>query len=295
MAAILAAGGAMLAPGLGLAKPLPQPVADMIDAAASDPAALKAVVAAAKKTNPDSLPEIDAQVMAAGKRVESERQATLATQGFFDGWKGKGELGASLTTGNSNDANVAIGLNFSKQTLKWRHVIDATADYARDGEAVSKERYFGVYSANYQIIPRLYAVSTLAGEVNRFEGIHSRFTEALGLGYRVFDSPALKLNFEASPALRQTDFTDTGHENRLTARLAQTFAWTFTPGTVLNQSVTAYVRPKEAVVTANTSLTVKLLGAIAARGSFEVRYMSDPHVGRTSVDTTTRTTLVYDF
>lgn len=291
----LAAGGLMLAPAAGLAKPLPRPVADMIDAAAADPAALKAVVAAARKTNPESLPEIDAQVAAAAVRTERERQARLATQGLLEGWEGKGEIGASLTTGNSADANMAIGFNLTKQTQTWRHGFDASVDYSRSDDEVSKERYFAVYSANYRIDPRLYAVSTLAGEANRFEGIHSRFTEAVGLGYRVFNTPRLKLNLEASPALRQTDFTDTGAESLLTARLAQTLAWTLMPGTVLNQSLTAYVRPREAIVTANTSLTVKLLGSIAARGSFEVRYTSDPHVGRTSTDTTTRTTLVYDF
>jgi len=44
------------------AEPVPASVAAMIDAAAGDPASLKTVADIAKKTNPGSAAEIDAQV-----------------------------------------------------------------------------------------------------------------------------------------------------------------------------------------------------------------------------------------
>ncbi|HEX5262648.1 MAG TPA: DUF481 domain-containing protein, partial [Phenylobacterium sp.] len=141
MAAALAVGSGWLAftPGSAQATPPPKAVIDMIDAAAGDPATLKTVVEIAKKTNPDSTAEIDAEVKALAERAEAERVAKLSHQTFFEGWSGKGQAGGFVSTGNSDDRGLTVVLGFTKESLHWRHGFEVLADYQEsDGEA-SKE------------------------------------------------------------------------------------------------------------------------------------------------------------
>lgn len=286
---------ASLPPTIAAATPPPKAVTDMIAAAAGDPATLKAVVATAKKTNPDSIAEIDAQVADLAAAAETARVERLQHQGFLEGWTGQGQVGAFLTTGNVDDRGVALGLGFAKETLRWRHAIDMTADYQETDDVVTKERYFAGYSGDYKFSERFYAAGVLSAEKDKFAGFKSRFTESLGLGYRIINRPDLKLSVEGGPALRQTDYYDTGSDSSVAGRIAGDLAWTIREGTVFTQTASAYLASDNSTLAATSAITTKLQGDLSARASFDVRHETDPPVGRDKTDTTTRVTLVYSF
>jgi putative salt-induced outer membrane protein len=129
-------------PGFAMAEPLPVAVARMIEAAAETPGALATVAQVARRTHPESLAEIDAQVRVLTSRAEEKRIARIASLRFRDGWKGEGQAGGFISTGNSDDVGGSAGLTFAKETLRWRHEIKMAGDYQRSNGAVSKERYF---------------------------------------------------------------------------------------------------------------------------------------------------------
>lgn len=286
---------ASLFPAVAAAVPPPKAVSDMIAAAAGDPETLKAVVATAKKTNPDSIAEIDAQVAGLAAEAEAARVAKLESQGFLEGWTGQGQVGAFLSTGNVDDRGVALGLGFAKETLRWRHKLDFAADYQETDDVVTKERYFAGYAGNYKFSERFYAVGVLSAEKDKFAGFKSRFTESLGLGYRLIDRPDLRLSFEGGPALRHTDYYDTGNESSWAGRIAGDLAWTIREGTVFTQAASAYLESSNSTLAATSAITTKLQGDLSARASFDVRHETDPPPGRDKTDTTTRVTLVYSF
>lgn len=286
---------ACMAPALAQAAPLPGPVADMIDAASGDPAALKAVVEAAKKTNPDSVAEIDAQVAGLAAKAEADKTARLASQSFFEGWSGEGEVGGSISTGNTSDRGLALGLGFAKESLRWRHSIDLAVDYQKTEGDLTKERYFAGYQGAYKFNERLYVVGVLSAERDKFAGFKSRFTEGLNLGYLVIDDPNLRFSLEAGPAFRQTSYYLEGDDSDLTGRVAGDLAWTIRPDTVFTQTAAAYLASSNSTITATTAITTKLMGDLSGRASFEIRYETDPPLGREDTDTTSRVTMVYSF
>src|SRR5437660_12795011 len=91
-------------PSVVFADPVPDPIVRLITEAArsGNPAALATAVDLSKKTNPRSIAEIDSLVAGLKADAESARVARVREQGFFQGWSGEGEIGASLTTGTSN-------------------------------------------------------------------------------------------------------------------------------------------------------------------------------------------------
>lgn len=292
---VLAAAALALAAQAARAAPPPPAVAAVIEAAADDPETLEAVAKAAKKANPGSVAEIDAQVKALTAKVAAEKAEQAATAGLFEGWTGKGEFGGSISTGNTDDQGFSASLAFDKQTPLWGHDFNLAVDHKREGEKTTKDRYFGAYSITRNLTPRLYAVGVLWGERDRFAGFNFRFSESVGLGYRIAGSPNLKLRVEAGPALRQSEYLVTGYETTLAARGAGYLMWKIAPRLEFSQSLVAYLDSENSTLLANTALTTRLQDRISARASYEVRHEQDPPADRENTDTTTRLTLVFDF
>lgn len=277
------------------AAPLPPPVTAMIEAAAGDEAALKAVVEIAKKTNPGSVAEIDALVARLAETAATQREARLAAQGFLEGWDGEGQAGAFLSSGNVDDLGLALGLALRKETRRWRHGLDAVLDYQETEDVRTKERFFLGYAGNWKIDDRLYAYLLLSGERDRFAGYNSRFTESVGLGYRVIDRERLKLDVEGGPALRQTDFVGGDSEFTVSGRVAGNLVWDMAPNASLTQNAAAFLESGNSTITSLTAVTTKMSSALSLRASFELRHETEPPFGRKSTDTSTRVTVVYDF
>jgi putative salt-induced outer membrane protein len=278
-----------------LAAPIPAPVEAMIDAAAGDPGQLKTVSEIAKQTNPDSVAEIDARVAAIKARAAEARQAELADQDFMEGWSGQGQAGGSFTTGNTEETGVVLGLNLKKESLNWRHRLNAVVDYKTSNNIQTRERYFVGYEGDYRITDRLYSNLLVSWEKDPFAGVDSRFSESLGIGYRVLKSPAMNLDLDAGIAARQTRYMVKADDSTVGARAGMRYEWRLNPDLIFSQIASVYVDSSSNTLDSTTALTTKLSGALSGRASFNVRYESDPPAARETTDTSTRFSLVYAF
>ena len=267
----------------------------MIDAAAANPDQLKAIVEIARKTNPDAAAEIDARVAGLAAAQSAARDDRLANQGLLDGWSGQGEAGAFLTSGNTTNRGVAIGVNVVKETRKWKHSLRGLVDYQEDDGVKSRERYFAGYEGNYNFTPDFYALLTLGYESDVFSGFNRRFAQSIGLGYKVINTPNLLVALEGGPALRQTRFTNGIDDNAFAARGALNAKWLINDGLTLTQNATVFYDSFNTSIYSLTSLTAKVSGALSARLSFQLNSESNPPLGLENLDTISRVTLVYAF
>ena len=279
------------------AAPIPQGVAAMITAASEsgDAAALKTTVDLAKKTSPDSTPEIDALVAGLKKKADEEHLAKLESQGVFEGWTGQGQAGGSINTGNTDGRATSVGLRFEKEGLRWRQLVLATEDYARQNGLTSQNRAFASYQGDYKFNDRWYALAIGSWEHDRFAGFDRRLSEALGAGYNAYKTQDMSLSFEAGPAYRQTHFITGDRENRVGLRLATNYAWTISPDVTFTENAVYYGQSGNSTITSTTALTAKLRGALSIQASFLYNRETHPPLGLTPTDTTTRVTLVYGF
>ncbi|MGB7405156.1 MAG: DUF481 domain-containing protein [Pacificimonas sp.] len=276
------------------AAPIPAPIEDMLRAAS--PTDRKVVAKVAKATATDSVTEIDALVAALSAAETAEKQAALATQGFWDGWSGEGSLGGSFSTGNTEETGVSAGLALEKRGVDWEHDLSFAADYLRTDGATRRERFYAGYTGRYDLSGDFFfAFGLLSFERDRFSGIDYRFTESLGAGYRLYDTDRFKWTIEGGPALRQTSFTDGTDENKVDLlgrtdidwQISDSFTLTERAGFVLSRGNSSYF--------AKTAATATVLGDLKARLSLDVLHETEPPAGRVKTDTITRASLVYDF
>lgn len=278
-----------------LAEPIPEPVAAMIDAAAANPDQLRIVADIARRTNPASIAEINARVAAINAAAARAREEKLASQGVIDGWTGNGEVGGFISSGNTENRGLAIGVTLTKETRGWKHGLRGIVDYQEDQGVTSRERYFAGYEGNWKFSPRGFAVLALTFEKDRFTGFSSRFTQALGLGYRLVETPGLQIALDGGPALRQTRFVTGNSETVFAARAGLNAKWTITPAITLTQTGTYYADNVNSSLLALSQFTAKLNGRLSARLSFQLNNESNPPPGRENTDTVSRATLVYNF
>jgi putative salt-induced outer membrane protein len=239
--------------------------------------------------------EIDALAGRLRGDAEEARIAKLRSQTFFEGWTGEGEVGASLTTGTSKNKTVALGVHLTKEDLEWRHKIVAVANYQRSDDVTTAERYLASYEGNYRFTPRFYALGLLQWEQDRFAGFTARYSESIGAGYTIVDTPMFNWQISSGPALRQTKLVTHEGQSDTSLRADTLFLWNISPSTVFNEEIGAYVGGKDSTYFSTTALTTKIMGDLSARTSFNVTSESNPPPGIDNTNTITRVTLVYSF
>lgn len=267
----------------------------MVEAAANsgDKAKIDAVVAIAKETNKGSEAEIDKIVADIAATKAAEHEQKLASAGFFENWSGSGQLGAAVSTGNSETKSFTAGIDLQRDGLKWRHRANAILDITDNDGGTDQERILAGYQIDYKFTERLYAWGRFEYERNREAGITRRFAESAGLGWRAVDSGKIKWDLEAGPALRQTKYVGYD-ENEFAGRGASRFAWMLSDTSIFTND-TAIFFAGSSSINNTAALTAKLFGALSARLSFNLAWEEAPPPGLESLDTTSRITLVYDF
>jgi putative salt-induced outer membrane protein len=279
------------------AEPVPEPIVRIITEAArtGNAATLQSTADLAKKTYPTSTAEIDMLVAGLKADAEATRIARAREQGFFEGWSGEGEVGASLTTGTARNTTVAIGAKLAKDGVDWRHKLTALEDYQRSNGNTTADRSLASYEADYKFSSRLFILGLLQWEQDRFAGFNRRFTESLGAGYGLIDTPEFKWQISGGPAWRQARLVSHNTESDLSARLATEFLWTISPTIAFSEDGGVYIGGSDNTYFSTTAVTSKLLGDISARLSFNVTSESNPPPGIEKTNTISRFTVVYSF
>jgi putative salt-induced outer membrane protein len=309
----LSAALLLTAPG-PLAAELPAPVRAMIDAAIAtgDEGKVSTVIELATATNPEDKAEIEAlhrgfaeTKAAERRRAEEKRLAAIREAGPFEHWKGRGELGGSRATGNSDYVGLTAALDLTRQGIDWKHQLRARADYQEDRGVTSREKYFAAYEPRYQMGSDLFAYGLVQYERDRFQGFDGRYALSTGVGYQAIKRPDLNLSLKAGPALRRTDYTAGEVDTRLAGLLGLDFDWTVTDGLKLTQdsnlvtetgaAATVFVDGRNTTLALVTGLEARITGKLSTRLSYAIDYQSDPPAGKLGTDTLSRVTFVYGF
>lgn len=276
-----------------VAAPPPEPIVAMLRAAGDGQ--LDSVASLAKRTNPQSVAEIDVLVATIKAERAEAQQRQLASQRVWEGWKAEAELGGSLSTGNSEQKGVSGRLKLDKEGLHSKHHFNAAADFSESDGEPTRERYLANYQLDRTLSDNFYLYGLLQWERDKFAGFLRRFTESLGAGWTIADSATARLDLQAGTALRQTTFIDSPDERNVNALTNLDFRWNIAPKTRLTEKAGAVFGGGNDTLFSRTALTAGLGGGLAARLSFDVTHETDPPLGRENTDTISRAGLVYSF
>lgn len=285
-------------------EPIPAPVQAMIEDAFANgtDAEIEAVVKYARRAFPTQVGVLDtrlAERTAARQAAEQARQAAererLLAAGPFDNWTGRGEVGASRSSGNVDNLGIYASLNLAREGVDWRHAVRASVEIQETNGVRTQERLLFAYEPRYKVSDRLSTYGLIQAERDPLLGYDARYSASVGLGYALVKERRLTVDVQGGPALRYAELTDNGSQLDVSGRAALDARLQLRPGVTLTQNATAFLDSQSNTFTSATGLETQLIGALTARVSYNIQHESDPAIGRVATDTQSRVTFVYAF
>lgn len=279
-------------------RPMPDRARATLDAAlaTNNEGEVNTVVKYLRRSYPDHQGEFT-RIAGDWKRAREEAAIRrLQESDFWELAKGKVEVGGFQTTGNTSNTGVHGIIDLRREGFSWRHKWLLNAEYQESAGNTTRERYVASYEPNYKVDDRLFIFGTALYESDRFAGYFARYSTAAGAGYTAIRDGGKVLNVSLGPAFRHTDFTTQPTESDLAARGSIEFDWRLSPTISFDQDASFYVQASNSsTVTSTTAVRARLFGPIQGQLSYLVNYESMPPIGRKSVDTTSRASVVYSF
>ena len=132
-----------------------------------------------------------------------------ATPALAD-WTGKGNVGASFATGNSENQAASAALELKNTVDKWQHTFGFAGNYGSDSGTTTAQRWEVRGQTQYALTERAYAFGAGRYDDDRFSQYDYQASLAGGLGYRIIDSERTKLWVQGGPGYRYAEILDTG-------------------------------------------------------------------------------------
>jgi putative salt-induced outer membrane protein len=214
---------------------------------------------------------------------------------------GEVELGATLTTGNTDTSSFKGRLALKHELGNWENQYLLEGLYKEDTDEVTAKRYFLGVQGDYLLDHDNYIFSNINYEVDPFTGYEYSFTAATGYGHKIINNEHTKLKAEIGLGFiyQRLDSTLAAIEGddadkSIVAHGVINFETTLSETSTFSQKIVMDYGDK-LDARSETFITANIVGALAMKFAVIVRYNSNPLQGKTSTDTETNMTLLYAF
>jgi len=228
-------------------------------------------------------------------------------------WTGKGELGGSFASGNSDNEAVNAALEIKNSYDQWAHTLAFAGNYGNDGDDTTAQRWEVRGQSDYKFTQRAYAFAAGRYEDDRFSTYDYQASLAAGLGYRFIDTERTKFWVQGGPGYRfaerrgacldavpPADFDDcqdrgpSESENSMIFRGDLGFDQQLTETTKIVERFLVEAGSDNTYLQNDLGLEVTISGALALRLGYQVRHNTDVLPGTDKTDTLATVGLIYE-
>ncbi|EKE67774.1 DUF481 domain-containing protein [Gallaecimonas xiamenensis] len=218
-------------------------------------------------------------------------------------WKGEAELGVLVTSGNSDSTNVKGRLNVTQDLESWRNNYQLESLYTESDDETTAERYRGSIQGDYKIDDKQFWFVRGSYEDDRFSGYDFQASTSTGYGNRFweledgsfFDASA-GLGYRYNKLQERNDDGDSAEKEAI-ARLAAKFEYKLSENSLFRQELNSEIGLDESntITESVTSLQANVMGNLAMKISYRVKYTSKVPDDTEKTDTETSFTILYTF
>ncbi|MGM0690950.1 MAG: DUF481 domain-containing protein [Pseudomonadota bacterium] len=210
-------------------------------------------------------------------------------------WTGSAELGASISTGNTESSTVNGKLSLGYLTGPWTYRFRLeTIQSSEDGEDTAN-RTLGEFESNYALTERDYLFGVLRGTHDEFSGYKYQTSVAAGYGRKIWISERGSWDAEIGPGVRIAETEDGERETNAIARVSSGFDYRISDFAQFNQDVTVLAGQDNTEIESVTGLSTSLTETLAMKLAYTVQHNTDVPAGTEKTDTYTSVNLVYNF
>ncbi|MFI9652435.1 DUF481 domain-containing protein [Guyparkeria halopsychrophila] len=212
-----------------------------------------------------------------------------------DTWSGSAELGASITTGNTESSTVNGKFAVGYVTGPWTHRFRLEAMQASEDGDDTANRALGEFESNYALTERDYLFGVLRATHDEFSGYKYQSSLAAGYGRKIWLSERGYWDAEIGPGVRIAETEDGERGTNAIVRLSSGFEYRLSDYAKFNQDVTVLAGQDNTEIESVTGLSTSLTETLAMKLSYTVAHNTDVPAGTEKTDTYTSVNLVYNF
>lgn len=210
-------------------------------------------------------------------------------------WTSSAELGASMSTGNTESSTINGKFKLGYLTGPWIHSLRLeTIQSSEDGEDTAN-RTLGEFESNYALTERDYLFGVLRGTHDEFSGYKYQTSVASGYGRKIWISERGSWDAEIGPGVRIAETEDGERETNVIARVSSSFDYRISDFAEFNQDVTVLAGQDNTEIESVTGLSTSLTETLAMKLAYTVQHNTDVPAGTEKTDTYTSVNLVYNF
>lgn len=211
-------------------------------------------------------------------------------------WSGKGQLGFSMASGNTESENLNGSLNLKRETEKWVIEWEVQAHYASDDEEVTADRYTFRGKTGYKWDDRNHFFYSSRYENDNFSGYDYTISSSLGWGHKFFDDEKSKLLTELAIGYKtQAIDVDRTEESGAVVIGKMDYMRQLTETTKFEDVLLVEAGEDNTFIQNDAGFAFKVNGRMSVKLNYQYRHNTDPPAGKESTDELISANLVYDF
>jgi putative salt-induced outer membrane protein len=211
-------------------------------------------------------------------------------------WSGNVVLGATVRTGNTDNAGVTGEGTVRFDDGPWHHRGKAAGDYLRNRTVTQEQSYEAEYEVRYDLDERNFTYGLARYEDDRFSGYDYEATSSAGLGRHLVKEQGHEWTATLGPGFRVAQPSDSESQERAVgARFTNLLSWELSDSAKVENETEAQADRERVRINNDVALKVRLVEQLSAQLSFGFEYRSDAPDDAEHSDTTTRAAIVYDF
>jgi putative salt-induced outer membrane protein len=221
--------------------------------------------------------------------------SATAQAGIINDLSSEAELGAVLTSGNTETQTINARLKSVYDQDVWRLTLKGSAYNNADGDRTTAEKYELSLKGDYKLTDISYVFGLGEYENDRFSGFKYRLRETAGYGRTLHQSDKLHITGEIGAGGRHSKLVNNGTEHEPIVRVASSLIWTISKSATLTEDATVEAGRRGFVSKSVTALQNEIIGNLSSKISVTLEHTSQVPVGSKKLDTETAITLLYKF
>lgn len=210
-------------------------------------------------------------------------------------WTGKGNIGASVATGNSENQSASAALELKQTAGKWTNTFGLGGNYGNDGDVTTAQRWEARGQTQYELTQKAYAFGAARYEDDRFSTYNFQSSLSGGLGYKFIDTDKTKFWVQGGVGYRYAEEALTGDTvDGVIFRGDLGLDHQLTASTKVVERFLVEAGSDNTFMQNDLGLEVSMTGTLALRVGFQVRYNTDVLPGTEKTDTLTTIGLQYE-
>ncbi len=202
------------------------------------------------------------------------------------------ELGAIVTTGNTEDENIKFKGSIAALRGQWEHILSTDMFRSSKDDELAAQRIYTVASSTYTFREDNFILSRLAHEDDRFSGYDSQSDFSVSYGQVLLrNRPSMAFNYTVGAGVRYSRAPEDDFSEAM-LRLGASYAWSLSDTAQFLQEVSTEIGESSTISRWESSLQSEIMENLSMKFSVKVKHQSEVPVGREKTDTETSVTLL---